>query len=46
MVKHEEVGWGNDANVTEELAKDMDLDEAKGALVQQVVKDGPMIKLE
>ena len=31
-------------NVTEELAKDMDLDEAKGALVQQVVKDGPADK--
>jgi len=31
-------------NVTEELAKDMDLDEAKGALVQQVVKDGPAYK--
>ncbi len=31
-------------NVNEELAKDMDLDEAKGALVQQVVKDGPADK--
>ena len=31
-------------NVTEELAKDMDLDEAKGALVQQVVKGGPADK--
>ena len=31
-------------NVTEELAKDMDLDEAKGALVQQIVKDGPADK--
>ena len=31
-------------DVTEELAKDMDLDEAKGALVQQVVKDGPADK--
>ena len=31
-------------NVTEELAKDMDLDEARGALVQQVVKDGPADK--
>ena len=31
-------------NVTEELAKDMDLEEARGALIQQVVKDGPADK--
>ena len=31
-------------NVTEELAKDMDLEEARGALIQQVVEDGPAYK--
>ena len=31
-------------NVTEELAKDMDLEEARGALIQQVVEDGPADK--
>ena len=31
-------------NVTEELAKDMDLEEARGALIQQVVEGGPADK--